>query len=310
LKVFIAGHNGMVGQSLMKTMPKHYKLITASRIELDLKNYQRVLDFLLQENPDTVIMAAAKVGGIGANSVNQRSFLVENLGIQNSVISAAADAQVANLIFLGSSCIYPKFAPQPISENALLTGPLEPTNEGYAIAKIAGIRLVRAIFDELRLNYFSLMPTNLYGPHDNFDLQQGHVVAALMRRFHSAKNNGDKKVTVWGTGQPKREFMHVDDFTKACWLLLKSEIGGELINVGTGMDISIREFAVLMAKIVGFEGEIAFDITKPDGTPRKLLDISKIHSLGWRHEIELEKGIGDTYDWFQKALMKGEVRGF
>lgn len=309
MKAFIAGHAGMVGQSLVRSIPEKYNLITASRKQLDLKNYDQMFKFFTEQGPEVVIIAAAKVGGIGANSTNQREFLVENLSIQNSVISAAADARVPNLIFLGSSCIYPKFAAQPISEEALMSGPLEPSNEGYALAKIAGIRLVRAIFEELGLNYFSLMPTNLYGPNDNFDEFNSHVPAALMRKFHAAKELHSETVVVWGTGTPRREFLHVDDLASACWFLLDKGIAGELINVGTGIDISIQQFANLVAKIVGFEGKIVFDDTKPDGTPRKLLDVTRVQSLGWKHQIELEDGIQETYQWFLAALERGEIRG-
>jgi len=232
------------------------------------------------------------------------------LKIQNSVLEAASFLKISKVIFLGSSCIYPKLAPQPISEDSLLTGPLEPTNEGYAIAKIAGIRLCRAIYEEEELQYFSLMPTNLYGPNDNYDLESSHVPAALMRRFHEAKINKTPYVDIWGSGKPMREFMHVDDMAAACWYMLEQDVGGELINVGTGSDISIADFANLMAKVVGYEGELRFDHSKPDGTPRKLLDVSKIHSYGWHHKIELEDGLRSTYAWFQDALAKGEVRGY
>jgi GDP-L-fucose synthase len=225
-------------------------------------------------------------------------------------MESAARLSVPNFVFLGSSCIYPKLAPQPISEESLLSGYLEPTNEGYALAKIAGIRLCKAIYDEQGLNYFSLMPTNLYGPNDNFDLAWGHVPASLMRKFHEAKISNSKEVIVWGTGRPKREFMYVNDMAAAVWQMLDKNVGGELINVGTGEDVSISEFATTMAKIVGYEGEIIFDTTKPDGTPRKLLDVSKAHSYGWRHQIELEDGLQQTYSWFVDALAKGEVRGY
>ena len=250
------------------------------------------------------------MGGIGANSKHQMGFLLDNLKIQNAVIEAAVKLQIPKLIFLGSSCIYPKLAPQPINENSLLSGFLEPTNEGYALAKIAGVRLCRAVFEEHNLEYFSLMPTNLYGPEDNYDLESGHVPASLMRRFHEAKTANSTEVVVWGTGLPRREFMHVDDLASACWHLLGQKVGGELINVGTGTDIEIREFATLMADVVGFKGEIIFDPSKPDGTPRKLLDVTKIHSLGWRHKIELFDGLSRTYEWYTNALSKGEVRGY
>lgn len=276
---------------------------------MDLEDFKSVYQFLKKEEPDAVILAAAKVGGIEANSINQKDFLLQNLKIQNSVIEAASLLQIRNLLFLGSSCIYPKFAVQPISEESLLKGQLEPTNEGYAIAKIAGIKLCRSIFEELKLNYFSLMPTNLYGPNDNFDPKVSHVPAALLRKFHEAKVAGSSEVVVWGSGTPRREFMHVDDMADACWFMLGQEAGGELINVGTGNDIEIREFALLIAKIVGFEGEIVFDTTKPDGTPRKVLDVSKIHSFGWKHRIDLVDGMEATYAWYKHALERGEVRG-
>lgn len=229
--------------------------------------------------------------------------------IQNSVIEAASLLYVPNLVFLGSSCIYPKFADQPISEQSLLKGQLEPTNEGYAIAKIAGIKLCRSIYEEQNLNFFSLMPTNLYGPNDNFNPKTSHVPAALMRKFHEAKISGSSEVVVWGSGTPRREFMHVDDMADACWYMLEQKAGGELINVGTGNDIEIREFANLIAEIVGFNGEIVFDTSKPDGTPRKVLDVSKVHSFGWKHRIDLVDGMKNTYAWYKHALEKGEVRG-
>ena len=266
--------------------------------------------FFEEEDIDVVILAAAKVGGIGANSKFQKEFLVENLQIQNSIMVAAAKNLVQNFIFLGSSCIYPRMAPQPITESSLLTGPLEPSNEGYALAKIAGIRLARAIHDQDGLNYFALMPTNLYVSNDNFDNFSSHVPAALMRKFHEAKLNGIPQVVVWGSGKPRREFMHVDDMARACWHMLNQDVGGELINIGTGEDVSIADFATLMAKVVGYEGKIIYDTSKPDGTPRKLLDVSKAHSYGWKYEIELEEGLEQTYAWFVDALAKGEVRGY
>lgn len=290
-------------------MPKKYKLLTATRHEVNLEHFQSTYDFLKKERPDAIILAAAKVGGIEANSNHQKDFLLENLKIQNSVIEAASLIKIPNLLFLGSSCIYPKFADQPISEESLLKGPLEPTNEGYAIAKIAGIKLCRSIYEEQKLNYFSLMPTNLYGQNDNFDPQVSHVTAALLRKFHEAKAAQSDEVVVWGSGTPKREFMHVDDMADACWYMLGQEVGGELINVGTGQDIEISDFAKLIARIVGFDGNIVFDISKPDGTPRKVLDVSKIHSFGWKHRIDLEDGLQNTYAWYKSALERGEVRG-
>jgi GDP-L-fucose synthase len=309
-KVFVAGHSGMVGQALVRTAPLNYSLVVRSRKNLDLSDFDNVKNSLMEMNVDTVIVAAARVGGIGANEKFQKEFLVENLIIQNNLMIGAEECGVKNLIFLGSSCIYPQMAPQPIKEGSLLTGPLEPTNEGYAIAKIAGIRLCKAIYDQEKLNYFSLMPTNLYGPNDNFDLFSSHVPAALIRKFHEAKINGQTEVTVWGTGKPRREFMYVDDMARACWYMLEKELGGELINIGTGEDISIAEFAELIAKIVGYKGKIVFDTTKSDGTPRKLLDVTKANSLGWRHSVELEEGIRQTYAWFVGALAEGEVRGY
>ena len=250
------------------------------------------------------------MGGIGANAKFQKEFLVENLVIQNNLMIGAEKSGVRNLVFLGSSCIYPQLAPQPIKENSLLTGPLEPTNEGYAIAKIAGIRLCRAIYDQDDLNFFSLMPTNLYGPNDNFDEFTSHVPAALIRKFHEAKINNQSEVVVWGTGTPRREFMHVNDMARACWYMLDQDVGGELINIGTGEDLTIADFAKLIANVVGYEGKITFDSSKPDGTPRKLLDVSKAHSYGWKHTVELEDGLRQTYSWFVDALAKGEVRGY
>ena len=310
ISIFVAGHRGLVGNALVNLADPSVEIVVATRSELDLENSREVSEFLKRNNVDTVILAAAQVGGIGANSKYQMDFLLNNLKIQNSVMDAAARLEVPNFVFLGSSCIYPKLAPQPINEESLLSGYLEPTNEGYALAKIAGIRLCKAIHDEKGLNYFSLMPTNLYGPNDNFDLAWGHVPASLMRKFHEAKISNSKEVIVWGTGQPKREFMHVNDMAVAVWQMLDKNVGGELINVGTGEDVSISEFATTMDKVVGYEGEIVFDTTKPDGTPRKLLDVSKAHSYGWRHQIELQEGLQQTYSWFVDALAKGEVRGY
>ena len=309
MKIYVAGHAGMVGSSLARTIPHDYELLTATRNELNLFNHVEVEEFLKLHRPDAVIVAAARVGGILANSSHQRDFLYENLEIQNSLIYGSANARVPNLIFLGSSCIYPRLASQPISESSLLSGPLEPTNEGYALAKITGLRLCKAISEEMGLNYFSLMPTNMFGPNDNFDLESSHVPAAFIRKFHEAKVSKAEEVMIWGSGKPLREFMHADDLASACWYLLKGSHGGELINVGSGFEISIFEFASLIASIVGFEGQITIDKSKPDGTPRKLLDSSKINRLGWKATIELEQGLHSTYKWFTEALEKGEVRG-
>lgn len=310
MKVFIAGHAGMVGSALLRTLPDSYEGLTAARNELDLSDYENVYRFLQKYRPDGIVLAAAKVGGIGANSKHNKEFLVNNLQIQNAVLTSACDLGIRNLVFLGSSCIYPRLASQPIKESALLTGSLEPTNEGYAIAKIAGIKLAEYIYKQFGLNFVSLMPTNLYGPNDNYDVFSSHVPAALMRKFHDAKITNQKEVIVWGTGEPRREFMHVDDLARACWHMLTRENKGELINIGTGEDITIAEFSNLMANVVGYEGKIVFDESKPDGTPRKLLDVSRAHSYGWKHEIDLKDGLMQTYAWYVDALAKGEVRGY
>ncbi len=299
-----------MGQALVRKSPKSINIITATRKEVNLENFKDVVTFLEHHQPDSVILAAAHVGGIGANSKNQFDFLLKNLKIQNSILEAAVKIQIPKLVFLGSSCIYPKLTTQPIHENSLLGGFLEPTNEGYALAKITGIRMCKAIFDEKALQYFSLMPSNLYGPHDNFDLDSSHVPAALLRKFHEAKIRNDSQVVVWGTGSPRREFMHVDDLAEACWYMLNQNVGGELINVGTGEDIQISDFAKLVAETTGYEGKIVFDTSKPDGTPRKLLDVQKIHSYGWSHKINLKSGLEQTYNWLCEAIPKGEVRGY
>jgi GDP-L-fucose synthase len=309
MKVFIPGHKGLVGSGLLRNLPSGFEIVVASRDELTLTNVNSVFRFLEKTNPEAVILAAAKVGGIRANSLNQYSFLIENLKIQNSVIEAALSANVPNFIFLGSSCIYPKLSEQPIVESSLLSGPLEETNEGYALAKIAGVRLMKAIFDERGLNYFSLMPTNLYGPNDNFDLESSHVPAALLRRFHEAKLKKLPKVEIWGSGDAKREFLHVDDLASACWYFLKREMGGCLINIGSGVDISISDFAKKIAEVVGFEGNMEFNSSMPEGTPRKLLDITKALSLGWQPKISLEDGLVSTYEWFESNWLKGGIRG-
>lgn len=309
-KILVLGSQGLTGSSFLRLKPANFEAVTVDRKELDLENEKAVRKFLSKNNLDVIFLAAAKVGGIGANLRDQKNFLLENLKIQNSVLSAASDVKVPKVLFLGSSCIYPKLAQQPITESSILTGPLEPTNEGYALAKIAGIRLCKAIFEQDNLHYFSLMPTNLYGPNDNFNLEKSHVPAALMRKFHEAKIKNDVQVTIWGSGTPRREFMHVDDLARAAWYMLEQDVGGELINIGTGEDITISEFATLMAKVVGYEGDIVYDTSKPDGTPRKLLDVSKAHSYGWKHQIELEDGLRQTYAWFVDALVRGGVRGY
>ena len=300
-KIFVAGHRGMVGSALVRRLEAEAfsNVVTRERSQLDLTDESAVAKFFAEERPAIVIVAAAKVGGIKANNDYPVEFLVKNLRIQNNVIHAAHENGVRKLLFLGSSCIYPKFAPQPIQESALLTGPLEPTNEAYAIAKIAGIKLCQAYAREYGANFISAMPTNLYGPNDNFDLETSHVLAALLRKAHEAKTRGDQRLIVWGTGKPRREFLHVDDLASACLLLLENYDSPEIINVGYGEDISIRELAELICDVVGFDGELAWDTTKPDGTPRKLLDVSKIRALGWKLAIPLRDGIVRTYDWFR-----------
>jgi GDP-L-fucose synthase len=301
-KIFVAGHRGLVGSAIVRQLSAEgfTNLLTRSRTEVDLANARAVEDFFRAEQPGVVVMAAAKVGGIKANNDRPVEFLLENLQIQNSVIPAAYKHGVRKLLFLGSSCIYPKFAPQPIAEEALLGGSLEPTNEAYAIAKIAGIELCQSYAREYGANFISAMPTNLYGPNDNFDLVTSHVLAALLQKAHEAKISGAREIVVWGSGKPRREFLHVDDLAAACVFLLQKYDDPEIINVGTGEDVSIRELAELICEIVGFEGELAWDANKPDGTPRKLLDISKIRRLGWSPSISLREGIARTYEWFLK----------
>jgi GDP-L-fucose synthase len=301
-KIFVAGHRGLVGSALVRKLEQDGfdELVTRSRSQLDLRNEAAVDLFFQQEKPAIVIVAAAKVGGIKANNDQPVEFLLGNLQIQNNVIRAAHDAGVRKLLFLGSSCIYPKHAPQPIPESALLSGPLEPTNEAYAIAKIAGIKLCQAYAREYGAHFLSAMPTNLYGPNDNFDLFSSHVLPALLRKAHDAKTTGARELMIWGSGKPRREFLHVDDLAAACLFLLEKYDSPDIINIGCGEDVSIRELAELICDVVGFKGGLAWDTTKPDGTPRKLLDVSKVHDLGWRHTIGLRDGIARTYDWFLK----------
>lgn len=299
-KIFVAGHRGMVGSALVRRLKSQGfgNLVTRERAELDLSDEPAVAEFFAAEKPNVVILAAAKVGGIKANNDFPVEFLLANLRIQNNVIRSAYEAGVRKLLFLGSSCIYPKLAPQPIPETALLTGPLEPTNDAYAIAKIAGIKLCQAYSRQYGANFISAMPTNLYGPNDNFDLEISHVLAALIRKAHEAKSRNARELIVWGSGKPRREFLHVDDLASACLLLLDKYDSPEIINVGCGEDISIRELAELICDVVGFNGELAWDTTKPDGTPRKLLDVTRIRALGWQSEISLREGIARTYEWF------------
>ena len=290
----------MVGSAFVRRLKAEgfTNVIEPDRSDLDLISESDVFELFNKEKPAVVILAAAKVGGIKANNDFPVEFLLDNLRIQNNVIRSAYQTGVRKLIFLGSSCIYPKLAPQPIPENALLTGPLEPTNEAYAIAKIAGIKLCQAYVREYGANFISVMPTNLYGPNDNFDLETSHVLAALLRKTHEAKARNDKELVVWGTGEPRREFLHVDDLAAACLLLLEKYDSPEIINIGCGEDVSIRELAGLICDVVGFNGELVWDKTKPDGTPRKLLDVTRIRALGWKPTIQLKEGIAQTYDWF------------
>ncbi len=305
-KIFVAGYRGLVGSALIQRLEAEgfANLPKRDRSQLDLADEAAVQNFFAQEKPAVVIFAAAKVGGIQANNDFPVEFLLDNLRIQNNVIRAAYNAKVRKLLFLGSSCIYPKQAPQPIPESALLTGPLEPTNEAYAIAKIAGIKLCQAYAREYGANFISAMPTNVYGPNDNFDLETSHVLAALLRKAHEAKMRKTRELVVWGSGKPRREFLHVDDVAGACLFLLEKYDSPEIINVGCGADISIRELAELICDVVGFDGELTWDATKPDGTPRKLLDVTKLTNLGWRPTIPLRDGIARTYDWFLKNVAR------
>jgi GDP-L-fucose synthase len=308
-RVYVAGHFGLVGSSVLRAMRrKGYPLpIVRTRRELDLTDQLAVRKFFETERPNAVIMAAARVGGINANNSHPAGFLRDNLLIQNNVIDAAYRSGVEKLVFLGSSCIYPKFAPQPIKEDYLLTGPLEPTNEWYAVAKIAGIKMCQAYRREYGFNAISLMPTNLYGPGDNFDLQNSHVLPALIRRFHEAKVQDDSTVTVWGTGTPRREFLHVDDLADAVLYLLQNYDAEAIVNIGWGEDLTIRELAVLIKDATGYRGSMNFDPSKPDGTPRKLLDVSRLNGLGWRPRITLEAGLQSTYSWFKEHISEARL---
>lgn len=301
-KVYVAGHQGLVGSAILRKLISegYSNIVTLSFQELDLRDQTAVNEFFKKEQPEYVFLAAAKVGGILANNTYPVDFLRDNLLIQTNVIDAAYRYGSRKLLFLGSSCIYPKFAPQPIKEKYLLTGELEPTNEPYAIAKIAGIKLCQAYNRQYQTNFISVMPTNLYGPGDNFDLETSHVIPALIRKFHEAKIKGKDQVVVWGSGKPFREFLHVDDLADACLFLMHNYNSSEIINIGTGKDLSIAELAYLIKDIVGYDGNIIFDTSKPDGTPRKLLDVSKLFNMGWKPKISLEEGIRSTYSWYQE----------
>jgi len=303
-RIYIAGHNGMVGSAIWRILQSkgYTNLIGKSSKELDLKNQQAVLDFMATEKPDVIIDAAARVGGILANNDYPYQFLMENMLIQNNLIDASLKNNVDKFIFLGSSCIYPKFAPQPLKEEYLLTDTLEPTNEWYAVAKITGVKACQAIRKQFSKDYVSLMPTNLYGTHDNFDLNTSHVLPAMIRKFHEAKENGNAPVTLWGSGTPMREFLFVDDMAEGVIFALENTLPEYLYNIGTGEDLTIKHLAETIQKITGHTGEIIWDSTKPDGTPRKLMDVSKMHDLGWKHKVDLEAGIQKTYDWFLENI--------
>jgi GDP-L-fucose synthase len=296
-KIYVAGHNGMVGSAIVRKLKREgfSNIVFRNSSELDLTNQQKVNDFFEEQKPDYVFLAAAKVGGIHANNVFRADFIYKNLMIECNVIHASYRFSVKKLLFLGSSCIYPKMAPQPLKEEYLLSGYLEKTNEPYAIAKIAGVKLCEAYHSQYNCNFISAMPTNLYGPNDNYDLNNSHVLPALIRKFHEAKMNGDSNVIIWGSGSPRREFLHVDDLADACFFLMENYNSPEIVNIGSGEDISILELAELVQSTVGFHGKIEKDSSKPDGTPRKLMDVTKIHSLGWKHKIRLKDGISSVY---------------
>jgi GDP-L-fucose synthase len=301
-KIYVAGHRGMVGSAIYRKLTElgYNNIVTRTSQELDLRNQQAVADFFNEEKPDYVFLAAAKVGGIMANNTYRADFIYENMAIQNNVIKSSYDNEVTKLMFLGSSCIYPKMAPQPLNEDLLLTGTLEPTNEPYAIAKIAGIKMAEAFRDQYGCNFISVMPTNLYGINDNYHPQNSHVLPALIRRFHEAKVNNLDEVVIWGTGTPLREFLFSDDLADACVFLMNNYNEKQFVNIGIGEDLSIKDLAELIKEVIGYKGKISFDSSKPDGTPRKLMDVSKLHALGWKHKINLREGIKLAYADFLK----------
>lgn len=310
-KIYVAGHRGMVGSAIVRLLQKkgYSNILTATSSEVNLINQQETLNFFEKEKPEYVFVAAAKVGGIHANNVYRADFLYENLMIQNNVIHSAHVVGVKKLLFLGSTCIYPKMAPQPLKEEYLLSGYLEPTNEPYAIAKIAGIKLCENYRSQYNSDFISAMPTNLYGPNDNYDLENSHVLPALIRKFHEAKINNNPEVVVWGSGSPLREFLHVDDLAEGCFFLMENFSDEGFVNVGTGEDISIKDLAELIQEVVGFEGNLVWDSSKPDGTPRKLTDCSKIHALGWKHKIDLREGVEMVYEQFKKDYARIAEKG-
>lgn len=301
-KIYVAGHTGLVGSAITRALKQegYNNLIFRSLKELDLTNQKATLDFFQTEKPEYVFLAAAKVGGIQANDTYPAEFIYQNLAIELNIINAAYLTGVKKLLFLGSSCIYPRDCPQPIKEEYFMTGPLEETNKAYAVAKIAGIVMCQSYNRQYGTKFISVMPTNLYGPEDNFDLTSSHVLPALLRKFHEAKIKNEKEVVMWGTGNPYREFLHVDDLADACLFLMNNYAGGDIVNIGTGIDLKIKELAEMIKKAVGFSGEIVNDATKPDGTPKKQLDVTRLHDLGWKHKIELGDGIKSTYEWFLK----------
>lgn len=303
-KIYVAGHRGLVGSALMRRLAQggYTNLITRTHAELDLLDQKAVHQFMLDEKPDYIFLAAAKVGGIHANNELRADFIYMNMVIETNVVHAAYEAGVGGLMFLGSSCIYPRDCPQPMKEEHLLTGPLEQTNEPYAIAKIAGIKLCESFNRQYGTQYISVMPTNLYGPNDNFDLQSSHVLPALMRKIHEAKVNNDATVPVWGTGNPMREFLHVDDMADGCVFLMEKEIGDGIFNIGTGIDLTIREAAETIKEVVGYKGEFSFDTSMPDGTLRKLLDVSRMADLGWKANYSLRDGLKQTYQWYMENV--------
>ena len=308
-RIYVAGHRGMVGSAIVRKLERegYQNIIVKTSVELDLRDQSKVEEFFTKENPAYVFLAAAKVGGIHANNSYRGEFIYDNMMIQNNVIHHAYKSGVKKLLFLGSSCIYPKLAPQPLNESSLLSDFLEPTNEPYAIAKIAGIKMCEAYRHQYGCDFISAMPTNLYGPNDNYDLNNSHVLPALLRKFHEAKVNEDNQVVVWGTGSPKREFLHVADLADACFFLMENYSGSDFVNVGSGKDLSIKALALMIKEIVGFEGSVVFDTSKPDGTPRKLMDVGRINGLGWKYKIELEDGIRSVYNELIEADYFGQL---
>lgn len=308
-KIFVAGHRGLVGSAIVRNLESkgYTNIVTRTHSELDLKDQAGVNKFFDEEKPDVVVLAAAKVGGINANNTTPAEFAYENMQIQCNVIHAAHTHGVKKLLFLGSTCIYPKLAPQPIPEDALLTGPLEPTNEAYAIAKISGLEMCKFYKRQYGDDFISCMPTNLYGPHDNYDLSGSHVMPAMIRKFHEAQENNAPTVELWGTGTPLREFLYVDDMADACVFLLENYSGEQHVNIGTGVEVTIKELAETVKRIVGYEGEIVWNKDMPDGTPRKLTDVTKLHGLGWKHKVDLEEGVKLAYDWFKDNIAQARM---